>query len=231
MPWLGLFQRIYLSDTFVFFDHVQANGGKSWVSRNKILVGGSEKWLTLPVHKSGRLGQRINEVEINYETNFLSKHLNTLELNYKKTPYFEEIWPIVKSLYEEKHKLIYDFNSQFIKTVSELLGLEKQFIFSSDVVKSNPHLDNLRGNSLVLELCRTLQTKEYISGTGCLDFIQPESFKQVGIRFYFQDFQHPEYSQYKTQSFISHLSIIDALFNVGSQGTLSLISKGKLKIP
>ena len=54
-PWLGIFQRIYDTDIFVFFDHVQVNRGRGWVSRNKVKNSGEASWLTLPTKKSGRL--------------------------------------------------------------------------------------------------------------------------------------------------------------------------------
>jgi hypothetical protein len=36
LPWLGYFHKLALCDVFVFFDHVQMPGGKSFVSRNAI---------------------------------------------------------------------------------------------------------------------------------------------------------------------------------------------------
>ena len=39
-PWVGLFHKIACVDSFMFFDHVQAPNGKSWLSRNRILLNG-----------------------------------------------------------------------------------------------------------------------------------------------------------------------------------------------
>lgn len=231
LPWLGIFHRMFLADTFVFFDHVQAMGGKSWLSRNKILVGGKDMWLTLPVKKAGRLGQKITDVEINYDTNFLSKHLQTIEMNYKKTEYFYEFFPILAEIYENKPRLICDFNKRFITEVCKFIGLSCKFVSSSDLLHSHVNLGVLSGNDLVLEICRCLKAQEYVSGTGCLDFIEPDTFLEEGINFYFQDFVHPIYKQYRAPSFISHLSVIDALFCVGRKQTLEMISQNTLLDP
>ena len=45
--------------------------------------------------------------------------------------------------------------------------------------------DALDQNDLVLELCKGSGTADYISGTGCLDFIRPDTFAQEGITFPF----------------------------------------------
>lgn len=230
-PWLGLFQKIFLSEKFIFFDHVQAMGGRSWLSRNKILVNGKNVWLTMPVRKAGRFGQRINEVEISYETNFLSKHLQTIELNYKKTKFFNEFFPKLVDIYESKPRYICDFNSRFIIEVCNFLELNCSFVSSNALLKANPYLDNLSGNCLILEICRLVEADEYVSGTGCLDFIEPVSFKEKGIKFSFQEFVHPTYLQQKTIEFTSKLSILDALFCVGRDETSQMVSQQSLIFP
>jgi len=77
LPWLGFFHRLALVDRFVVFDHVQAMGGRTWLSRNRLLIGGQPRWLSLPVKKSGRLGQAVSEVEVSYQGDFAPKHLRT----------------------------------------------------------------------------------------------------------------------------------------------------------
>ncbi|MBU4273943.1 MAG: WbqC family protein [Planctomycetes bacterium] len=52
-PWLGYFHRVSRVERWVFFDHVQVPRGKSWVSRNRILLAGTPAWLTIPIEKGG----------------------------------------------------------------------------------------------------------------------------------------------------------------------------------
>jgi len=229
LPWMGLFNRIALSNKFIFFDHVQAMGGKSWLSRNKILVSGKDYWITMPVRKSGRLGQSINEVEINYDVNFKKKHLKTFEVNYNKSKYFNEIFPHLESIYNKNHTHISDFNKEFIILISNKLGLNTSFEASSEINSKDERLSNLSGNELVKEICISMKATQYISGEGCLDFIKPEDFKRNGIKFYFQNFKHPFYSQIKSSKFIENLSIIDVIFNLGLKKTAYLIQENNLK--
>ena len=51
LPWIGYFNKIVRSDTFVIFDDVQFPVGKKgfFGNRNKIKTNNGELWLTVPV--------------------------------------------------------------------------------------------------------------------------------------------------------------------------------------
>lgn len=218
-PWLGIFNRIAAVEKFVFFDHIQAPLGKSWFSRNKILLNGEVKWLTIPIERSNKSYQKIIDVNINYSINITRKHLGTIKQAYGKCKYFNEIFPLIEDLYIKKYNKLSDFNKEYIKLVSKRIGLNVIFQSSSAL-----NLNNFVGNRLVLEICLQLGAQQYISGEGCLEFIDPSEFEKNGIEFYFQRFSHPEYAQINNGSFVSHLSSLDALFNVGFDGFRILIS-------
>lgn len=225
LPWMGIFQRAFLVDTFVFFDHVQAMGGRSWLSRNKLLVAGAEAWFSMPVRKAGRLGQRVDDVEIDYHVDFVPKHLKTLTVNYRKAQHFDAIFPAVEALYLRRHRRIADFNIDFMTWATQLLGLDLAFVRSSELAREHPALVSSTGNELVLATCRALNARDYVSGTGCLDFIDPAAFEREGVQFYFQRFEHPVYGQVGSRQFVSHLSVLDALFNVGAEATRAMIAQ------
>ena len=100
-PWLGFFHKISLVERFYFMDHVQATMGKGWHSRVKILFDGQEKWLTVPIIKSGHSGQKYYDVQIDVEKNFEKKHLGTLAQAYKNSSYKKDVLPIIEKYYEE----------------------------------------------------------------------------------------------------------------------------------
>ena len=87
-----------------------------------------------------------------------------------------------------------------------------------------PRLAGLRGNELVVATCRAAGADEYVSGEG-FDVIEPSAFEAEGIAFWFQRFTHPEYPQQATSLFVSHLSVVDALFNVGFDGVRKLVDR------
>lgn len=80
---------------------------------------------------------------------------------------------------------------------------------------------------MVLAVAKAAGATSYLSGTGCTDFIKPEEFSKEGIDFIFSDFVHGSYPQQGSPgAFVSHMSIIDALFNIGSALTLQLLKGG-----
>ena len=87
-------------------------------------------------------------------------------------------------------------------------------------MKKNPYLNDLKGNDLVLELCKISNTETYISGTGCTDFIIPESFKKNKIEFKFQEFPGLFASKQG-----ENLSILDNVLRLGSNKLLNHLNE------
>jgi hypothetical protein len=228
LPWLGLFHRIANVDRFVFFDHVQALRGKSWLSRNRILVQGEAHWLTVPILRAGRGLQSVDEVEIVIDGDFPSKHLRTLGNVYGRHPHASETLAVLESVLLAGHSRLAELNADFIIRVSRRLGLTAGFVSSRSLCAARPELDGLSGNQLVLETCVAAGGNRYLSGDGCTDFIEPASFQARGIEFAFQAYQHPVYPQHGRRDFVSHLSVVDALCNVGFDGVAELLASVRL---
>ncbi len=223
LPWLGIFHRAAMVDRFVFFDHVQALRGKSWLTRNRILVQGEPHWLTMPTRKAGMGLPKVSEVEIQWDNPVAVKHLRTLEVEYGRHPHFEEVFVLVERLYRGRPRLISGLNSAFIAQVARRLGIEADFVSSTELAAADGRLLELRGNDLVVETCRAAGGTEYVSGDGCFDFIRPQAFEAEGVEFWVQRFDHPQYAQAGSKTFVSHLSALDALFNIGFEGVRELV--------
>ncbi|MEO5360108.1 MAG: WbqC family protein [Nitrospirota bacterium] len=207
-----------MCDKFVVFDHVQAMRGKSWFTRNRILLNGNPVWLTMPIEKKGKSIQKISDAKINYSSNFKRKHLGTLRQAYMRTQYFNEVFPVIEELYSKQFQRMSDFNVSFLTNVCAKLGIDTCFAFSSQMEDLSAG-----GSQLVLDICRKAGANVYISGSGCMDFIEPNSFEREGIKFTFQRFTQPVYKQINNAEFVSHLSVLDALFNVGVNGVKEMI--------
>ena len=62
MPWLGLFHKIAISDTFVWFDDVQYQT-KDWNNRNRIMTNNGPIWLTVPVLSKGHYKIKVGKIK------------------------------------------------------------------------------------------------------------------------------------------------------------------------
>ena len=75
IPWLGYFDMIDKADCFIFLDHVQLVK-RSWHVRNRLIISGYEKFITVPVFKNqSREFTSINKAQINYSENLLVEPL------------------------------------------------------------------------------------------------------------------------------------------------------------
>ena len=96
-PWQGYLALINFVDEFIFLDDVQFDK-RSWQQRNKIKQINKELLLTIPVISKGKRDQKINEVKINNNTNFIEKHLKSISLSYKKCKYFSDYYSKIENI-------------------------------------------------------------------------------------------------------------------------------------
>ena len=211
-PWLGLFNKIAKTDNFIVLDNVQAPGGKSWLTRNRLLYNGEVKWLSIPIHKKKIA---IMDLDIAFKLNFQRKHLGFIRSSYGKARFFKKVYPLFEEIYSKEFIKLISFNLNAIKLILKELQIKTNISYASDYVGKNfPPL--LSGNDLILEIAKKSNTTHYLSGNGCKEFINPKSFEDEGIKFEFQNFTNKTYIQTGSQdNFIPQLSIIDCLFNNG----------------
>ena len=225
LPWLGLFHKIALSDAFCYFDDVQYLK-KDWNNRNKIKTLQGGIWRTVPVLSKGYRGKKIREIKIDNFTNWQKKHWKSIYFAYKKAPYFSRYSDFLEEIYEKEWHYLTDLNEYLLKYFLKELGINVEYHKASEL--------NFEGqkSSLVLEMCKKLGADLFIFGALGKDYAEEAAFSQAGIKVYFQNYIHPVYLQ-SERDFISHMSIIDLLFNCGpnSYGILMMgnITKKELK--
>ncbi len=207
LPWLGLFHKIALADKFVFFNQVQYLP-KDWMNRNKIKTASGEIWLTVPVLRKGYRDMKTSQIEINNDVDWKRKHLNSINLNYKKTPYFEKYFYFFEETYNQKWQYLADLNEHMLKWFLKELGIKTEFLKASDYDFQGTKSD------LVLDMCKQLKADVYIFGILGKDYTNLKDFEDNGIKTIFQNYKHPSYSQIHGE-FNQNLSIIDLLFNCG----------------
>ena len=216
LPWLGLFHKIALAETFVYFDQVQYLP-KDWMNRNKIRTKSGSIWLTVPVLRKGYRDLKTSEIEINNSTNWQKKHLRSISLNYKKSPYFENYIPFFEDVYSRKWEFLGDLNEYMLKWFLDELGIKVNFLNAKNFKFEGEK------SSLILNMCKKLDASTYIFGTLGKDYANVHEFEKNNIKLIFQDYNHPKYSQLYSE-FVSHLSVIDLLFNHGPKSLEIILS-------
>jgi len=205
LPNMGFFKKILASDIFVYFDDAQY-AIRSWDNRNKIRNGNKSSWLSVPViHPHSK---KLNEVEISYSKDWITNHVNLIESNYTKTPYFNNYWKDIKLILEKNWEKLIDLNLSLIEYFISVLEINTPRKKSSEL-----EIDEISSKRL-LEICKKLNATTYRSGIMGKEYLDENIFKNESIDVIYENFQHPTYNQLGTK-FLFNMSIIDLLFNEG----------------
>jgi len=208
LPWLGYFHKIWVSDVFVFLDDVEytKNG---YINRNRIKTPQGEQWMTVPVIYSGRSKQKINETEIFNPEKSLKKVLATIEMNYKKTPYFTDYYEGFRDIMKKEQLSLFKLNIALIHWICESLDIKTEIRISSEI-----GIIEEDATKRLIKICNKLAATTYVSGFGGQKYQEEDQFNKAGIQLVTSGFKQQEYKQLWGE-FIPFMSTLDALFNTG----------------
>lgn len=208
LPWLGLFAKIAEADKFCVFDAVQAER-RGWTTRNYIKTAQGPLLLSVPVASKDHFEKRICEVEI-MVGNWTRKHMRSIELAYKKAPYFEQHFAgvgAILDLYADGGMLV-DLNMDLLRYFLRALGIQVPLVRASDYAFEGEK------SALVLSMCHTLGASAYIFGGEGENYADVEAFARGRVECRFQRYEHPVYRQLHG-AFEPRMSILDLLMNEG----------------
>lgn len=204
-PYIGYFQLLNAVDKFVIYDNIQFSK-TSWIHRNRILVNGDDRYITLSLKKdSDFLDVRERFLCERYKDEN-RKILRRIEGSYRNAPYFKEFFPIVceSLLYDEPN--LFTFVDHSIKNVATYLSIKTPIIKSSEV-----NIDHsLKGQNKVLAFCRHLGALSYINLPGGRILYDETAFSKERVDLKFIQPKKFVYGQ-MARDFLPWLSIIDVL--------------------
>jgi hypothetical protein len=218
LPWAGYFQLIAAVDQFVLLDDVQFERS-SWQHRNKILLHGAEHMISIPTKRMPLSEALLHRMEICTIQNFKVQHWKILEHAYRKAKHGDEALQLVAQSYATPSagKLV-NFTGPLIQTICSALSISTPIAYASQMQCSGRRSDH------VAEICQRLQCGAYLSPQGAAAYLAEDSFAQKhGIELRLQNFKPKPYPQYKSKEFISHLSIMDVIANLGLSGARQYI--------
>ena len=222
LPWLGLFHKIAVADTFVSFDGVQYLP-KDWNNRNRIKTAGGIQWLTVPVITKGHREKPIADIEINNALPWRRKHWSTLVHAYGKAPFWDDYASVLEDVYARDWHRLAELDEHLLRSLLDVLGINVRFLRASDFAFAG------RKSDLVLDMCTTLEASVYVFGALGRDYADLQAFRRAGVAVRFQDYRHPVYPQLHGE-FVPYLSVIDLVLNCGPD-SLEILMNGQDPIP
>ncbi len=214
-------------DLFVILDDVQYTKG-SWRNRHKIRTRDGWQWLTVPVYQKGRSGQLIKNVRIDNTKKWAARHWHCLKENYSQAPYWEHYAPFFERLYRNSWHCLVDLNMEIIYFCLDILCISTEVVLASTLgLDENFQMQHCKMgdvNDRNIFYVNKLGGNRFYEGALGKTFLNPERFQEAGIEIVFQNYSHPVYRQ-QFKPFIPFLSIVDLLFNQGSDSKQILLEK------
>ena len=145
------------------------------------------------------------------------KHLKSIELNYKKTPYFDQYYYDLKKILDTSYQYLVDLNFDILVYLLNALNIDTK------TVKASDYLFKGAKSELVLDMCIQLNADIYIFGENGKNYANIDTFTSSGVDPYFQAYNHPVYNQAKGR-FMPYMSVLDLLFNEGQNSNNIIMS-------
>ena len=223
LPWQGFFGLVAAADVFVVLDDFQFQR-HSFHQRNRIrLADGTESWISVPVGHA-RAGEfpTLAEATPVVDAKWRRRLKATLDQSYGRAAHHEALRGPIDEWIDAPFASVADMNIAFIQLVASILRFEPSWRRSSDIGSTGQRSER------VLDLLRRAGARTYLCARGSHEYMAVDGLFPVDdIEVVFQDFQPQPYAQRRADAFMSHLSVLDALFEVGVDETRQLVLGGQ----
>jgi WbqC-like protein family len=219
LPWSGYFNLMAQSDRFVFLDDAQFEK-QSWQSRNRILVQGAAHVVVASTLKAP-LETPIGAIRLAPRKLWLDGLLRTITQSYAGSPDTDEVLAMIEDSHARASDLLAGMNIAFITDVAARLGIKP-------VLHRTSAIDAPGTRSRRLEaICQTLGETHYLSPVGSAEYLREDRFGEgLDLKLTFQDYHPQPYRQRKAKAFVSHLSIVDVICQIGWEGAAVYVRTG-----
>jgi hypothetical protein len=208
LPYFGFLDKARKADILVLLDDVQFKKN-NFQNRNRILTPYGVKWLTIPVSLSGFLDKTIADMETSGD--WKEKYRAQVHNAYCKHFFYTEQGKWLDEMLAQESIRLIDYNVFAIRKLFEILDISTSLVFSGELNVASAKSQRL------FDICSKCKADAYLAGQGAINYLDETIFENK-IKIINHEFVHPIYPQHKQDPFQSHLSILDALMNIGAEG-------------
>lgn len=187
-----------VSSALVYLEQNEHYQKQSYRNRCNIAGANGLLVLTIPVEKDHGKKMPIREVRIDYSQAWQQNHWRAICSAYSSSPFFEYYADDIRPLYQEKETYLFDYNLRFTELILELLSLDANIVLTNTYKATT--------NYPQYDYRQSISPKQRLAKPDLL--FNPTGYYQV----FAQRF-----------GFIPNLSIIDLLFNEGSNALTYLL--------
>jgi WbqC-like protein family len=208
IPWTKLLAKVAASDVYVAYDSVQFTRTE-YHNRQRLRSRAGTVLLTAPVRKA-RSRQRLCDVQLDRTASWRGYHLRIIEQEYRRAPYFADVFALLSEVYQGGQELLVDFNLDLLRALCGYLDYSTTIVKASDLPHAGDNTERL------IQLTDAVGGDEHITSTWGTDrkYIDWDRVSAAGIKIRTQEFRHPRYQQ-QFDPFEPDLGVLDLLFAQG----------------
>lgn len=225
-PYLGYFELIHRTDTWVVFDVVQYNA-RSWMNRNRILHPTSGfQYVTVPIRRQPH-GTSIRKIHLMNAASTRSKILGQLAHYRPHAPFYEPVVDLVRSAFDQASgDRLVDLNVSAIDAVCRYLGIPFRPLFASELDIDAGTVEH--PGQWSLRIADSLGAAGYINPPGGQDIFKPDEWRSRNIDLSFTTLQEIEYEP-KPLTYIPHLSILDLMMWMEPKAIMAFLEQKRVQ--
>ena len=209
-PYIGYFQLIQAVDIYVNLDHV-AFMKSSYMTRNTLKNN-------IPININvlgGSQNKSCTEVKVLADDKWFNKFYRTLEFNYKKEPYYNDvISQIIDPWRHSTHTNISEFNLNSIYHICHYLDTQTKF-------SSSHGITTRKKNEGLQDITKYIKGTTYINAIGGQKLYNKEDFASQDIDLKFIQIGDVEIDN-------KYVSILDLLFRYSKEHLKKQLNKFEL---
>lgn len=187
----------FINHPLIWLEKCEHFTKQTYRNRAIILSANGPESLVIPIEKGRSPNQKISDLKISYDTNWQHIHWNAIVSAYNSSPFFEILEDDFKPFYRKKYKFLFDYNLQLLQVVFGVLEIKPEIKFTEEFELVSKNCINFR------------------------EGIHPKPQKAMPDAS-FQAFHYTQVFDEKYE-FTPNLSILDLLFNCGSESYEILI--------
>lgn len=227
LPWLGFLCKLTHASVYVALD--DARYRRQHVSRVAIRRSdGQKQWLKIPI--SGSQNTKMNELKLPSNSSYVERLLKILSYSYGRASFFNSEYPFIVDLLQSNlanstSKCLSEANLNIIKDTLQYLEISAPLI-----LKASEIVPPLERTQRMITICQQVGAEGILCGDGMARTVHDiKRLHKNGIHYISMGClaDHPVYKQVHSvrynRSFVSGLSFVDALLNIGPELTRSLI--------
>lgn len=180
------------------------------MNRNRLLIHGQAKWLSMPVDYAAGSTQKIKDIKLSGDVRkHLRHHINVLKINYGRCRGFQTFFPGLEFVLSKDYRFLFDLDFEVLQYLLIYLEIKTPVLLASE-----KHVTGRKEDSLIVSIVEAAGANHILLGLGkSNEYVNEEVIQNRGVKMLSQKFSHPVYSQ-SVKPFVRGISVVDLLMRV-----------------